>query len=228
MRKTLLMIVLGLAVVAVASAGPMDPCMNYLTPVGSSVNVLADNFACTMGGLTFSNFSASAAGFPAGYTPIIWLAGGIGGNKTGVDPNTGVVNLYFQTNFNPVMDVTRDITFTYTVDGVVVGIDGWMGGQGSRLLSETLTVADPNNAGQKIQAGALVLNVADSFTASSPVTGAPPYTVLKDIQMNGTATTPAGTTEFSQSYVATCPEPITFVLIGSGLLALGLIRRVRS
>jgi len=126
------------------------------------------------------------------------------------------VNLYFQTNFNLAPDVFRDITFAYTVTGYVLGVDGWMGGSGTRSIAENL-YADP---GLTIEVGHLNLSNVGQLSGetllSEPVST---LYVMKDITIGANGML----SEFTQSFET--PEPLTFGLIGGGLLLLGLLRR---
>ena len=219
MRKTLLMIVLAVAFVAVASADPL-----CTTAVIGAPNVLAGGFSCNQLGLDFSNFTASNAGLVP--NPIV--------NLTMVTIVGNTVNL----TFNPGLDATNgreDIYFNFMVSGTLLGVDLTNGGTGLTSIGETVCSAPlVNNA---CPAGATLLA---SFTAASQQTKAATFAapsqvsyVFKDIF--ATADTETGTvsnaghlSSFTESFDTPVPEPITFMLIGSGLLALGLIRRVRS
>ncbi|MFB3776282.1 MAG: hypothetical protein ACE141_01690 [Bryobacteraceae bacterium] len=201
-----LILVLAIALIGVATASADGLCTdNY------GVNVLTPGFFCELGGLTFSNFSASQIGL--GSAPIIAIAAGISGHETGVSGST--INLFFQTNFNVVTDQFRDITFAYTVTGGIVGIDGWMGGSGVRNISEIAY----EDEGHTQQIGSLLLTSATPQDSVWFEGISSPAYIVKDITLQTGATM----SEFTQSFHT--PEPLTFGLIGSGLLLLGLLRR---
>jgi hypothetical protein len=200
------MLLLGLMLVAVPLAFGVPLCTDVL-----GTNVLADDFTCTLGGLTFQNFSASVG------DAAITLNAGFGSHETGY--SNGVVNLYFNTNFDNYL-LPFDVTFVYEVVGTVTGVDGWLGGEGNRNIHERVCLTDDcSDPGDPL--GTLVL---DETHVTGAISVAPPedFWVNKDISM----AVGSGLSEFAQSY-DTVPEPLAMSLVGSGLLALGLLRRRR-
>jgi hypothetical protein len=201
----------GLVAAAMASAAPTDPCGGFL-----GTNVVSGTFTgCTLGSVTFTNFQASAvwADQTGGlWTPVITLVNQVLTYQTGF--SGGTATLAFLTNFDVIgMTRPKDILFSYTATGNIIGIDGWSGGSAGTNISEkayggangTTLLATLNiGAGQYLET---------KFGTQTSVT------VSKDISI------PIGASlsEFTQSIET--PEPMTFVLIGSGLLALGLVRR---
>lgn len=191
-------------------------------PANIGQNVLTPGFNCTLGPLLFQNFSASAIGFPVGWTPFIAIGTGIvGSNETGFTGNHA--NLFFQTNFNTNQFSFRDISFGFRVIGDVTGIDGWIGGSGTRSMVES-ACADPDCA--DVTYGTLTLD-QDNRIGEIIIPVSTDVWIFKNISLFGTPTVRATMSEFSQSF--TVPEPLTLVLVGSGLLGLGLLRRrIRS
>ena len=219
MRKILFSIMIGVAVATLASAATLctDPSI-----IGT--NVLTPAFTCELGGLTFSNFGGSMTG--PGAPPQIYLALG-----TGTDPwftQTGVfgdvVNLFFQTNFNQFPSAFRDILFSFDITNAsgIVGIDAWMGGAGTRNISETACADDGC-----LTHYAELLITQDNVQAYEALSGsASTLYIQKNISLFGADGSPATMSEFSQSFHT--PEPMTFVLIGTGLLGLGVLGRRRA
>lgn len=198
------MLLLGLMLVAVPLSFGATLCTDLL---GS--NVLTGGFTCSIGGLTFKNFSASVN------DAVITLNQGFGSHQTGY--SNGVVNLYFNTNFDD-YPLPFDVTFVYEVLGTVTGVDGWLGGEESRNIHERVCLTDDCAAGDL---GTLVLD-KDHVTGQMSVSPPEDFWVNKDISM----AVGSGLSEFAQSY-DTVPEPLAMSLVGSGLLALGLLRRRR-
>jgi hypothetical protein len=215
MRKFFLLF--AVVLLSVSSVSAVNLCTDEF---GTNV-LLTPGFSCELGGLTFSNFGASTIG--GELDAAISLAEGLVTDpwqkQTGVFGN--VVNLFFQTNFNQNPDIFRDILFGFDVTGGLIGVDAWMGGQGHRSISETVCA---DELCQTVLGELLLDSDLGIITTSVPLSGtASIYHVSKNISLFGETGSPATMSEFSQSFET--PEPLTFGLIGSGLLLLGLLRR---
>ncbi len=206
-----------LAVVALFSAA------SYAAPVcGGAQNVLAAGFSCEFGGLLFSNFSAVAAS--PGLVPSMTLV------------SAAMVGSDATLNFNPSLAVsngaTADLWFYFQVDGGVNAVDLSTGGTFSSITERAcLTAIDPNAGNNCVggignQLAALTITSGNSGRASFPTTAyVTPVYLFKNILVQAPANGSAELSAFSQSFAI--PEPMTMVLFGSGLLALGLVRRFR-
>jgi hypothetical protein len=208
MKRILIMFALALAVAGMASAAAV--CLN-------GDNVLAASFSCSVGGLTFSNFSAINAGSPVWSNQI---------NIVTVVSTGGVMKL----EFNPNMAASQDIHFYFQVSGApILGAFLADGGAASSHIYERICgngIVNPAGGDNSCTGGIgnqLAELYADGGGPSSTVMFAAPDSsiwIYKNIAAGS-----AELSSFTEGFVI--PEPMTFVMLGSGLLALGLVRRRR-
>jgi hypothetical protein len=170
--------------------------------------------ACQFGTLTFSNWSVSVTGFSSATLFIGPLS----------TANSSVVNLDFQltTGGVPAPAGGADILFTYTVSGGVAGTDLLLGTSSGNVMITENVCAVPLVFGACPTTPLATLSVSSGGNRSAlQMFGSTVNTVnvAKDISFGAGATL----SDFVNS--AEIPEPFTYILMGSGLLALGLIRR---
>lgn len=207
MRKLLLLIVASIAAVGLATAAPIA-----CTPPPPPLDVLAPGFSYTCGGLTFSNFSAMPA--QGNFTPTVSLA------MASYDPDEQQVKV----TFNPNLIGTYDFWFWFEVSGAWV--DKVNLGVGPFNNSVTETVCSSSFGGSTICPQG---NILAAMGANGPgSTGWVPLStssnhlyIFKDVGV-----VQGALSNFEQGFHVV-PEPLTFLLMGSGLLGLGLLRRVR-
>lgn len=199
MRKWVVL-TLGLLVGLSLSAAPL--CTNQL---GS--NVLTPGFECQVANLVFSNFSAQNAGNVP--SPAVYLV------------NAGIYGNSAFLNFNPMMgnsQVEQDIHFWFKVTGAHQGADLHVGGSGASI--NEIVCSGPFGAWNQCTGTILANLVASSGQFVVGYYNASQAWIFKDIyHAKG-----GHLTDFTETFVI-IPEPVTLLLIGSGLLGLGLLRR---
>ncbi|MGE5567855.1 MAG: VPLPA-CTERM sorting domain-containing protein [Rhodospirillales bacterium] len=202
--------ILVLATVPAAAA----PVCNELYDPGTDVTTISQ---CTIGPFVFSNFSVASALNMAGAQ--------VGLSSAWYDSATGTYFLTFGTNFNLINPNSyRDVIFSYQITGPLYGIDGGLGGTGDRSIAETVCSEPFVGTGCSPESVLATLVLTPQTTiANAPLSGmSATYYVVKDISLAPGATL----SDFTQSYHV--PEPAALVLIGSGLIALGLLRRRKA
>jgi hypothetical protein len=205
------------------ASASLVPCV----VTGSAVDAPVDaSTVITCGGLTFSNFDVpNATGGAAGLVDI--LAGST------YDSVTGAAFL----NFNPNLGANQDEQFIFEVTGGVSQIDMSLGGNNATIteracanpiaITGPLAVLCTDPTGNIYEAPLGQITVASGApnqpVFSNPFTNTSPIYIFKDIETGANGQL----SEFTQSFEtgATTPEPFSMILMGSGLLGLGLIRR---
>jgi hypothetical protein len=233
---TILKRVLVLAVATVALSS-----LSFATILcgGAPQTILAISTAggCTYGTNIFTNVSiATSTEFPG--TPVDAIAPGtVELTMTGALTNPGVVNVVLSNSDAGSWSLTGsqefNIILTYTVTGSAAYFSAFadsFNGSGTGNGAISYDKAANNQA--------LPMTLGLSMTSQAPLafTGGPiqTFNVLDNIVVhasNGTATLANATNSFTMvpTVISTAPEPMTSIMLGSGLLAFGfMLRRKRS
>jgi hypothetical protein len=215
MKNFLVLLAFSLLSLSVASASPL-PCT-----ISTGVdNPVTSGTVIMCGGLTFDNFQVlHPTGGSAGMVDIL---------SAGLDA-AGEIDLTFNPNLGP----SQDEQLLFAVWGGITQIDMSVAGNLASVTERACANAIPtmgdfadlctNAAGTAVVAPLAQISVDSNESAvSGTFTGTSPVYIFKDIQTED----PNGQlTEFTQTFQPSVPEPVSTVLLGSGLLALGLLRR---
>jgi hypothetical protein len=222
-KKSVLFLIFAASMLSTSAFASSTTC-----PTGSYTSYLGAGFTCTSGNLTFSAFGYTSSANPAG---IAIPASGLT-----VSPQTTTGNEGFQfaggwnvgTQAGGVASFQDSVvSFTVSAGGITdlhLFFNGSFTGTGSSSVVESYCLNHVLAGCPAGSSGSIsVTNPAPVFNSVvffAPVTS---VSVSKDIHVdsgtNGTASISQVINTFST------PEPLTFVLLGSGLLGLGLVRR---
>jgi hypothetical protein len=200
MRKFLLLIAIALLGVATVCA---DPLCTGPTAISTG------SPGCTIGTLTFNNWVVVPAG--VGSPSSITLV-------QATTTATGY-NLWF----NPGLTTGGDLWISFAVAGALTGIDVTIGGSDARVTEWACSAPIVDN--QCPEGTQLAYIEAGGGGGSSDSASFAGVSNLTYIFKNVGAYNDRELSTLVESFETPVPEPLTFGLIGSGLLLLGLLRR---
>ena len=226
MKKVIVVAAAFFLVAALGSAAPM--CTS------SATNVASAGFSCTLGGLTFSNFQVIAA-----------TAGTISPEVDLVSTSTagGAVSLAFNPNISaPSTGANQDVWLFYQVSGGVSSVAGTVGGVNATMTEHVCSIAfTSGHCPTADTLGGFTIFSAPGLNAgSASFANTGTVYLFKDISVSPTQPSPngGGLTSFTQTITGgggsgsgsggEVPEPVSVILMGSGLVALSLLRKVRK
>jgi hypothetical protein len=198
-----------LAIAVTVGATPVPDCT---TLEGDNINNVSDfGNGCTLGGLTFSNFSYTAPG----NSTNMWLY------ALGTGVVSGGVNLGFQIATQAPVDISLFYSVSTGGSGPsIIGVDNEQNGIGTTIQEVVCSVPFSDGICPSIDVLANFVNPPNTSAIFAPQSE---VYIYKDISLpNGDSSISSFVNSQELSGV---PEPTTLLLFGAGMLGIGLFGR---
>lgn len=239
MKKLIPIVIAVLAMIAVPTKAVTCPTGVSLSGGGYvNANGSGNGFSCTIGNLTFSNFSftSSAAGSASAMTPAGVTVTPLPNSSFPGVPDGFLFTEALSANntLTPGVTTNSDMTIWYTVTSngatltdLELGFNGFVSGTGVTEVTEQFCLNAASvigcsfaNSGQ-IQ----VINPPGIFNTSITFAPVTMLSVSKDVQLNAGTNGGASLSSINNNYSQTVPESASLTLLGLGLLGVALAKR---